>query len=77
MSRIEKRAAGNFKPNRSAFDRLFELRGHPVVIETIGAPPTMVKRIIKVIMRALPVPLTAWLNSVKSSAPFHGKFRGW
>jgi hypothetical protein len=59
--------AGNFNLHRSAFDRLFELSGHPVVIETIEAPPTMAKRIITVMKRTMRVPLTAWLNLVKEA----------
>ncbi|HKZ02302.1 MAG TPA: hypothetical protein VJ180_08690, partial [Pyrinomonadaceae bacterium] len=68
ISGTGKKVAGNTNLHRSAFDRLFELRGHPVVIETIEAPPTMFKRIINVIERTMRVPLTAWLNSVKKQS---------
>jgi hypothetical protein len=64
ISGTVKRVAGNFNLNRSAFDRLFERNGNPVVFEIIEAPPTMVKRIIKVMKRTMTV-LTAWLNLVK------------
>lgn len=64
ISGTVKRVAGNFNLHRSAFDRLLERNGNPVVIEIIEAPPTMVKRIIKVMKRTMRVRLTAWLNLV-------------
>lgn len=80
ISGTVKRVAGNFNLQRSAFDRLFERNGNPVVIEIIEAPPTMVKRIIKVMKRTMTVPLTAWLNLVKkqntNQLRSHGGARG-
>jgi len=46
-------------PPISAFDRLLELRGHPVVIATRETKPTMAKRIIKLMGRTVRALITA------------------